>query len=172
MKLKLFYLCIVFGLVFILGACSKTDEMPTVDQNRNVKNLVTALRDCPEVDLPWTTIDILGCPTAHLLNVNVNESYLLIRSQTEFDNLVSYTGNCSLAIDFSAYDLIIGKKQLTSGNQFVDFDQFTQDCNTRKVRVFFHQNETMIAPNVLYHVLIPKLNNSEQLVVENIIMHN
>lgn len=161
-----------FGLVLILASCSKADDVPAADQNRNVKNIVSAVRDCPEVDLPWTTIDILGCSTAHVLNVNVNDSYLLIRSQSEFDNLVTYTGDCPLAIDFSAYDLVIGKKQLTSGNQSVDFDQFTQDCTTRRVRVFFRQNETMIAPNVLYHVLIPKLGSAEQLVVQNIVTYD
>lgn len=172
MKLKLFYQCMGFGWVLMLAACSQADETSSPDQNRNVKNVVTALRDCPQVDLPYTTLDALGCSTMNALNVNVSNSYLIIRSQSEFDNLVSYTGDCPLNIDFSAYDLVIGKKQLTSGNQHIYFDQFTVDCSTRKLRVIFDQNQTMVAPTVLYHVLIPKLASAEQLIVENVIWEN
>lgn len=99
-----------------------------------------------------------------LINRNSDE-FLIIRNQTGFESHVS--GNCHPDIDFSSYDLVIGKKQLTTGNNSIEY-QLTENCETHHytLGVTFHQNESTVAPNLTFHRLIPKFSEEEELSVE------
>lgn len=168
MKTKKLLCSLLPVLILSLAGCSNSDEISTQNKRSQVKSLVQNY--CPQIDIPTKTIDeVINCPVGELIT-NLNENYAIIRSQAEFNALVSYSGDCPFnTIDFSVYDLVIGKKQLTSGNQFWDSDHFTIDCTTKKLRFHFWQNAAAYAPNVTYHALIPKLNASDILQVETIV---
>jgi hypothetical protein len=106
-----------------------------------------------------------GCAdTRYGLQIDLSETYTIIRTQQDFENKVS--GNCIPKIDFSSYDLVIGKKGLTSGNASIDYN-LTKDCkNILKLQVTFNQSVTQNAPIVTYHALIPKLGDEETVTVE------
>lgn len=106
-----------------------------------------------------------GCTnTKNSLEVELTDDFTVIRNQADFTNQV--TGNCIPDIDFTNYDLIIGKKGLTSGNSSIDY-QFTDDCRTGEyvLKVIFSQNIATVAPNITYHRLIPKLPEAKEIKV-------
>ena len=103
--------------------------------------------------------------TVNLLDVlDLNEDYIIIRNNESF--LEKVTGACVAEIDFSKYDMLIGKKQLTNGLNSIKYNM-TIDCNQKDpvVDVTFYLNETTEAPTVTYHVFVPKLGTSRNLKV-------
>ena len=118
----------------------------------------------------WTTPNNLeneyGCiNTKYQMDIVLSNDYTIIRSQESFYNLV--TGDCMPQIDFSTYDLVIGKKELTSGNTAINYSFMKHPCNGQfYLQVDFIQNATAEAPNLTYHALIPKLNTNETVRVD------
>ena len=109
-----------------------------------------------------------GCVnTKYQMNIDLNENFTIIKSQTEYDLLV--TGSCDVQIDFTKYDLIIGKKGLTNGNTRIEYTLLKR-CDYKKLEleITFFQNITAVAPNLTYHALIEKLDPDED--VEIVIM--
>src|SRR5690606_38237370 len=96
--------------------------------------------------------------------LEISDDFIVIKEQTDFNSRV--TGNCNPDIDFSTFDLIIGKQQLTSGNESIDY-QLTENCNTGNyvLEVTFNQNIATVAPNLTYHRLIPKLPEGKEITV-------
>ena len=116
--------------------------------------------------LPNSLEDEYGCSDTRFLEVALSEDYALVRSQEEFEALV--TGEeCSPEINFTKYDLVIGKKGLPSGNASIDYE-LGYTCNRGELllQVTFNQNDYLEAPNVTYHALIPKLSEGEYVSVE------
>lgn len=106
-----------------------------------------------------------GCTnTAMQLNINLSNNYRLINSTAEFTSLV--TGSCMPAIDFSQYTLLIGKQSLNNGLQRINYEVLN-DCASSKyiVNVTLVKNITLQAPNVTYHLLLPKIQNNSSLQV-------
>jgi len=103
--------------------------------------------------------------TLYQSDIDLSENYTIIRSQSAYDNLV--TGSCQPQIDFSQYDLVIGKKGLPNGIISVDYQLF-ENCENQdlELQVQFNLNLTTVAPNVTYHRLIPKLGVEQNLIVE------
>ena len=99
------------------------------------------------------------------MDIDLSNDFVIITNQADFDSLV--TGECQPDIDFSTYDLVIGKKQFTTGNDSIDY-VFIEDCetNTYTLEVTFNQNSTFIAPNLTYHRLIPKLPQPADITVD------
>ena len=93
---------------------------------------------------------------------------MIIRNQSDFSEFV--TGSCQPDIDYSTYDLVIGKKGLTTGNNSISYE-LVKNCETgnEKLTVTFNQNVTAEAPNLTYHALIPKLENQQILNVEIVV---
>lgn len=109
--------------------------------------------------------------TVNQLDVPIlNEDYIIIRNNESF--LEKVTGACVTEIDFSKYDLLIGKKQLTNGLDNIKYDM-TIDCNQKDpiVNVTFNLNETTEAPTVTYHIFTPKLGTNQNLEVNLHIKH-
>ena len=136
-------------LIFLIGfiSCNKND-------------------DCNSTDLVVTSLESeYGCnDTRYDLEIDLSNNYAIIHSQQDFENKV--TGNCIPEIDFSSFDLVIGKKGLSSGNSSIDY-KLTRDCSNQiTLIVTFNQSETMNAPNITYHALIPKLGDEETVNVE------
>ena len=96
--------------------------------------------------------------------IDLVNDHTIIRSQGDFDDLV--TGDCTPTIDFTTYDLIIGKQGFSSGID-TTYHSFVQDCNdlSKTLTVTFVRNETDEAPNLTYHVLVPKLEDNMTLEV-------
>lgn len=153
MKTNYFYFSMILGLVF-LSSC----------ESSNSNN------DCTPQQLPIRSLETeYGCVnTRYTLSnsVQVND-FIIIRNQTDFNNLTD-SPSCRPDIDFDVYDLVLGKKQLTSGNQSIQY-QYMDDCTSKTLTVTFIQDETTIAPMLTYHALIPKLEPTEQVIVETIV---
>lgn len=127
--------------------------------------------ECADSILNITSFETeYGCvDTKYQMDIDdLSESYIIIRSQTEFDNQI--TGNCQPAIDFSIYDLVIGKKGLSNGNNSIDYE-LIKNCKTLNLilKVTFNQNETTEAPNLTYHALVSKLGDEQGLNTEIVI---
>ena len=116
--------------------------------------------------LPNSLEEVYGCSDTRYLEVALSENYALVRSQEEFEALVTGEG-CSPEIDFIKYDLVIGKKGLPSGNTSIDYE-LGYTCNRGELllQVTFNQNGYLEAPNITYHALIPKLSEGEYVSVE------
>lgn len=128
--------------------------------------------NCSDNDINITSLESeYGCTnTKYQMDIGLSESenYIIISNQSDFTDLV--IGSCQPAIDFSVYDLVIGKQGLANGNSSIDY-KLVKSCDTDnlKLTVTFNQNDTMIAPNLTYHALIPKINEEQELSVEIII---
>ena len=110
--------------------------------------------------------NLYGCTdTRYSLDIKLSENYTIIRNQQAFLDLT--TGTCRPDIDFKSYDLIIGKKGLGSGNSSIEY-KLVEDCKktTKKLTVIFKQNISAVAPNITYHILIPKLQETETVSVD------
>lgn len=106
--------------------------------------------------------------TKYQMDIELSENYMIIKNQLDFAKFVS--GSCQPTIDFSVYDLVVGKKGFTNGNNSIDY-KLIENCETgnENLIVTFNQNETTEAPNLTYHALIPKLQDEQGLNVEIII---
>ncbi len=110
-----------------------------------------------------------GCEnTVRQMNVNLSETYTVIRSQQEFEQQVS--GSCRPQIDFVTYDLVIGKKGLATGVGGINYT-LQQDCYTSKLllNVTISPSMTTEAPNITYHALIPKLAAGQEIGVQVVV---
>ena len=126
--------------------------------------------DCTPQVLPVKSLETeYGCTNTkyQLHNIVVGDNSIIIRNQNEFNNWTDDLG-CRPEIDFDTYDLVIGKKQLTSGNQSIQY-QYMDDCTEKTLTVTFVQDETTFAPEIIFHALIPKLEPTEQIIVETIV---
>ncbi|MDL2262396.1 hypothetical protein LJC11_02710 [Bacteroidales bacterium OttesenSCG-928-I21] len=129
-------------------------------------------KECENKSLEIESLENLyGCEnTKYQMDVNLSNNFIIIRSQSQFNNYV--IGTCQPEINFETYDLIIGKQSLTSGNSYISYE-LTEDCETSNLLLFvtFHQNITTEAPNLTYHALIPKLESEQVIDIEIDIIH-
>lgn len=145
MKLKNLFLIFLF---LALISCNSDGDSCT-DQKVNTTSLES------EYDCTNTKYD---------LDLEITDDFIVIKEQTDYNSRL--TGNCNPRIDFSTFDLIIGKQQLTSGNGSIDY-QLTENCHTGNyvLNVTFNQNIATVAPNLTYHRLIPKLPEGKEITV-------
>ena len=77
----------IFTLLILFISCSEND-------------------DCEEIQL---TVNHFDCEnTKYSLDIDIVNDYTIIRSQVTYDTKVS--GDCHPSMDFSQYDLLIGKQ--------------------------------------------------------------
>lgn len=152
--MKKIFSLIVFSI--LLYACSSDNSTTCTTKIVLTDNLETVY-NCEN------TTQLLDIPTLH-------DNYIIIRDIDTF--LEKVTGACVTEIDFDKYDLLIGKKGLTNGLSSISY-KMTIDCNVKDpvVDVTFYLNETTEAPNVTYHVFVPKLGEERNLTV-NLYMKN
>lgn len=114
--------------------------------------------------------EIYGCgDTRYSLEIDLNDRHELIRTKSVYDEKV--TGTCHPAIDFEKYDLLIGKKGLQSGNQSISYALKKSCAGDETLMVTFHQNISAEAPNVTYHVLLPKSESNRVIAVETRVVY-
>jgi hypothetical protein len=129
-------------------------------------------KECKDKIVPVTNLENeYGCTdTQYQIQLSLHDVFIIIRNQEDFE--LQATGACQPEIDFSIYDLVIGKKGLTSGYNSIEYE-LKEKCESGdlELKVTFIQNSTMIAPVVVFNALVPKLGN-EQLLNVNIIANN
>ena len=104
-----------------------------------------------------------GCEnTKHTLLIDTVNACVVIRSKESYDELVS--GICHPEINFSLYDLIIGKQSTGNWNDTILYD-YRKTCpeNNLTLTIEIVQSDLTLADNVVYHALIPKLGDEETL---------
>ncbi len=146
-----FILLSCFALLVFIG-CEKASVDPCVAEELQTVSLETEY----------------GCiETPYQMDINAPESFAILRNQTDFN--LAVTGSCLPEIDFDQYDLIIGKKQLTSGVASIAYD-FRRNCDPEShlLTVEFTLNPLAIAPNLTFHALVPKLDPSAAVSVETL----
>ena len=140
--------------MFLLQLCS--NESNELENN-----------DCENTNLSVFSLEEeYGCiNTKYDLSIDLSENFTVIRTQNDFNTMVS--GECQPNIDFDTYDLVIGKKGLTNGNDTISY-VLIENCETLNLEltVTFNQNATTEAPNLTYHALIPKLIDAQTISVE------
>ncbi|MCF6361158.1 MAG: hypothetical protein L3J29_10410 [Cyclobacteriaceae bacterium] len=126
--------------------------------------------DCTNIAVNITSLENeYGCTnTQYQLEIDLTDNYIIIKNQLDFAEFVS--GSCLPTIDFSTYDLVIGKKGFTSGISLIEYE-LIKNCNSGdlNLKVTFYQNVATVAPNLTYHSLIPKMENQQELNVEILI---
>jgi hypothetical protein len=128
--------------------------------------------DCTDTVINTTSLENeYGCTnTKYQMDIDLSDNYMIVRNQLDFTEFV--TGSCQPSIDFLKYDLVIGKKGLTSGNESIEYE-LIENCETGNLNllVTFFQNIATVAPNLTYHVLIPKMRSEQELNTEIIIKY-
>ena len=126
--------------------------------------------NCSDLIIETTSLENeYGCSnTKYQMEIELSDNHMIIKNQLEFSEFV--TGSCQPEIDFSTYDLVIGKKGLASGSSSISYE-LIENCENgnQTLTVTFNQNETTEAPNLTYHALIPKLENEQELNVQIIV---
>jgi hypothetical protein len=106
-----------------------------------------------------------GCEdTRHTLAIDLNNECTLISSDGDYDSKVS--GTCHPEVDFSLYDLVIGKQAIPNEVDTIYY-QYGIKCpeNELTLSVDIIQSGTAGPDNVVYHALIPKLGDEQPLSV-------
>jgi hypothetical protein len=100
----------------------------------------------------------------HTLIVDLSNDYTIIRSKEQYDNMVS--GSCHPEINFSNFDLVIGKQSSGNWNDTIIYD-LRKTCpeNELTLTIEIIQMDITIPDNVVYHAMIPKLGDEETLII-------
>lgn len=119
------------------------------------------IKECEEIPL---TIHHFDCKMAWNA-VDIQNDYILIRSKEAYDSIVR--GDCHPTIDFSLYDLVIGKQSSGNENDTILYD-LRRTCPDHELTLTVDviQSAATRPDNVVYHALIPKLGDEETLKVK------
>ncbi len=121
------------------------------------------IKDCEEIQLTAHHFDCKD--TKYSLQINIHNDYTIIRSKDTYDSIV--TGDCHPTIDFSLYDLVIGRQSSGNENDTIKYDlRRTCPDNELTLNVDIIQSDATRPDNVVYHALIPKLGDEETLKVK------
>ena len=144
MKMK--YTAVVLILIISLSSCKKND---CKEELRSTKHFESEF----------------GCVnTKHDLIINLTNNVMVIRSKDDYDTKVS--GTCHPEIDFTLYDLVIGKQATTFRNDTILYD-YRIACpeDQLSLSVDIIQSDVNVADEVVFHAMIPKLGDEEPLYI-------
>jgi len=129
---------VFFGVFLILFSCSSDEDcVPTIIGTTNLELQYDCLSTTATVD------------------IDLENTYTIIRNQDDYDTLVS--GSCDVEIDFTRFDLLIGKEQLTTGFDGISYFMFLEcEDNSLQLEISIGLTEAIVSPNITYHVLFPK----------------
>lgn len=142
-KVNLIIICIISSVCLI--SCNNDDDSCSNErvEFRNIEDV----SNCQE--------------TLWDLTLNTVEDYLIIRNQEEFEQFV-IAQNCTIEIDFTRYDLIIGSHYISPEASF-DYEVIN-NCEENYLYVFvklLNNQPSEIENKAVYHVLVPKLENGQ-----------
>jgi hypothetical protein len=147
-------------LAFALFSCNNDDDNNEV----NPCPTETTIIETTSLETEYGCVN-----TENIMDINLpSGDFIIISSQQVFDNLV--TEVCMPIIDFTTYDLVIGRQGLTSGYSSIRYE-LIEICQTgdQTLTVTFNLNPTTVAPTLTFHALIPKLEAAQELTVEIVI---
>ena len=149
--IKMYNLFIIKTTIMLLFCCTPIEQEPC-DTLLDVKSLESEY----------------GCEnTIHQLHITLSDTFTIIRSQESYEQQVTYwQGNCDPNIDFSVFDLVIGKQSW--GNQVYKIEyELVRVCQTNKLRltVRITWGDATLPDTITYHALIPKLKDEEDIEV-------
>jgi hypothetical protein len=104
-----------------------------------------------------------GCSdTRFALQIDLNNDYTIIRSKETYDSRV--TGSCHPEIDFTLYDLVIGKQSTGNFNDTILYD-LRRTCPEKELTLTVDviQSALTLPSTVAYHALIQKQGNEDSL---------
>ncbi|MCJ7821298.1 MAG: hypothetical protein MUP53_08850 [Bacteroidales bacterium] len=102
--------------------------------------------------------------TRHNLSIDLTDNCTVIRSTQSYDDEVS--GICHPEVNFSFYDLAIGKQATAKQVDTIYYDlRIKCPENELTLTVDIIQSAVALPDNVVYHALIPKLGDEEALYV-------
>jgi hypothetical protein len=120
--------------------------------------------DCKEEKISFRNFDRdYGCKnTKNTLQLNLNDDITILRSKESYDNVVS--GSCHPDIDFSLYDLVIGKLMVSNVNDTIRYD-LQRTCPGSKLELLIDLVQLDVAQpsTIVYHAIIPKMGDEETL---------
>lgn len=104
-----------------------------------------------------------GCEnTKYSLMIDIQNNNKIIRSKEAYDSEVA--GPCHPDIDFSKYDLVIGKQSSGNENDTILYDyRWVCPIYEPTLTVDIIQSDVTRSDNVVYHAIIPKLGDEETL---------
>lgn len=117
---------------------------------------------CEEEPVP---IHFLDCNNPKYdFNIDILNDHTIIRSTERYD--AEITGNCHPTIDFSKYDLIIGKQSSPNENDTIKYD-LKKGCPENELTLTIDVIQSLVTrpDNVVFQALVPKLQNSEKIKV-------
>jgi hypothetical protein len=139
---------IICAFLLCILSCSKKDDCK--EEQMTVKHFETEY----------------GCEnTRFTLQIDLNNDCTIIRSKEAYDSKVA--GICHPEIDFSLYDLVIGKQSSGFWNDTILYD-LRRTCPEKELTltIELHQLEVTTPSTVVYHALIPKLGDEEILNIQ------
>jgi hypothetical protein len=120
--------------------------------------------DCKEEPIAFKTFETdYGCPDAkNSIEVNLIDNVLFIRADESYDS--SVRGACHPDIDFTQYDLIVGKQGSVYMNDTI-LVEYERGCPKENVnlKITLVQTQTIGPDTVVYNAVIPKLQGNEKL---------
>jgi hypothetical protein len=120
--------------------------------------LLTSCHVCKESTIATKHFETeFDCPdTKHSLVIDLTDNCTLIQTKTDYDNQVS--GTCHPEIDFDMYSLVIGRQSTTREVDTIYYD-YGIACpdNELTLTIEIVQGDAVVADNVVYHALIPRL---------------
>lgn len=132
---------LLFGSLFLIFSCTNKELNLQKTKDEVIFKSVEKAYGCSD--------------TRYSMNIDLKDNYVIIENKQTYKETVF--GDCTPDIDFSLYNLLIGKKQLLSGNNYVEFESWESVGELKLViKVIFHQNIATVAPNITYAVLLPK----------------
>ncbi len=140
------YLVIIVMITGTLAFCKKDD---CSEQKMTLKHL--------ESDY--------GClNTKDNLEIDLLDNILFVRTDEDYNTKV--TGLCHPQVDFSQYDLIIGKQPLENINDTILYN-YVRTCpgTVLSLTIDIVQSSSSALDTIVYHALIPKLSDTETLSV-------
>lgn len=123
-------------------------------------------KECEDKIVEITSLENeYGCTdTQYQTQISLYEQFIILSNQEDFE--AQAEGPCQPEIDFTLYDLVLGKKGLTSGYDSIEYELIEKcESGDQELTVTFTLNATMIAPVVTFHALIPKLEIGQTLTV-------
>lgn len=141
--------CLLVGTTLLFAGCTVSDDY--YDRDVFIKTEGLELFGC------YNTKDNLYVPS---LNGN---QFTIITNSRDYRNLVE---GCNAAIDFRAFDLIIGQLWVDSNTEDIKYVYKKNRFNEYTLFVEFLQNRGGRAKFVTYHALVPKLYPSDPVFVE------
>lgn len=149
MKIILKILIVTFIGLMSLFSCKDDDDM------------------CSNAYVEYKNIeDISNCQeTLWNFTLNTEENFIIVRNQEEFEQFVN-AENCSVEIDFSDYDLIIGSHYISPEATF-DYEVI-DNCSENELYILvrlINDQTTGSDEKAVFHVLVPKLIGGENVQV-------